>query len=289
MEEKIKFTIGSSESTSGKSSQSSKNAVQHKKDGRDGIGAIMAILLVVLLLSSLVSVYYLNSATAQITNEINDMKENQRPAVLQLTEIVDSSCKECFDIGRITSALTNLKGTANITGTRSVEFSSTEGKQLVAQYSLDKIPAVLIKGEINKTNVASLWQNAGGRSVKDSIVIEAVPPYKEVSTGQTRGLVDFIMLTDKSCSNCYNVTNHKQILAQFGVFIKSENTFDVNSTQGQTLVNQYNITKVPTMLLSPEASAYLTLKQVWVQVGTIEKDGWFVFRAAEAMGNFTTV
>ena len=65
-------------------------------------------------------------------------------------------------------------------------------------------------------------------------------------------------------------------------------TFSVNDSplsgqEGKNLVGKYNIKKVPTVLLSPEASAYEALSQVWERVGTVESDGVFVFREMEAI------
>jgi len=67
----------------------------------------------------------------------------------------------------------------------------------------------------------------------------------------------------------------------------SEDTYDISSPQGKDLIAKYNITKAPTLLISPEAKAYDTLTQVWTEVGTVESDGWYVFRATEQMGNYT--
>ncbi|MBU4246431.1 MAG: hypothetical protein ABIF85_06910 [Nanoarchaeota archaeon] len=46
---------------------------------------------------------------------------------------------------------------------------------------------------------------------------------------------------------------------------------------------KYNITIVPAMVLSFEASAYSRLSPVWGR-GSIEKDGTYVFRAANLAG-----
>ena len=41
---------------------------------------------------------------------------------------------------------------------------------------------------------------------------------------------------------------------------------------------KYNITLVPTIILSSNAKDYSSLNQAWSQVGSIETDGTFVFR-----------
>ena len=47
------------------------------------------------------------------------------------------------------------------------------------------------------------------------------PPYKDLTQNKIIGLVDLTMLTDDSCSNCYDVNTNKQILAGFGMKIIS--------------------------------------------------------------------
>jgi len=47
---------------------------------------------------------------------------------------------------------------------------------------------------------------------------------------------------------------------------------------------KYNITKVPALLVSPDAKYYQNLNTAWAEVGTIAPDGWYIFRSTEVMG-----
>jgi len=49
------------------------------------------------------------------------------------------------------------------------------------------------------------------------------------------------------------------------------------------LITKYKIISVPTVLMSPEADQYTNLKGVWKNVGTIESDGWYVFREMQQL------
>jgi hypothetical protein len=64
----------------------------------------------------------------------------------------------------------------------------------------------------------------------------------------------------------------------FGLYITNKSTYNITSVQGKAFVQKYNITAVPTVLLSPGAADYVNLASDWTQMGTVEKDGWFVFR-----------
>ena len=76
----------------------------------------------------------------------------------------------------------------------------------------------------------------------------------------------------------------------FGIVLDEEKTLDISSAEGKNLVSKYKIEKIPATVISLDADAYPALKQVWIDprqgVGTIESDGWYVFRATEAMGTW---
>ena len=65
--------------------------------------------------------------------------------------------------------------------------------------------------------------------------------------------------------------------------IRSERTVDALSGEGQGLISKYKITRVPTILTSPESDQYTNLKNVWKNVGTVESDGWYVFREMQQL------
>ena len=50
------------------------------------------------------------------------------------------------------------------------------------------------------------------------------------------------------------------------------------------MTNRYKITKLPTILLSPDVAQYTNLQKIWNGVGTIEQDGWYVFREMQQLG-----
>lgn len=241
----------------------------------------------IFLLLSVIQSYYLNSYNTEIFKKVGEAKENLRPASLQLVKIADSSCTDCFNIDLITNAMKTLN--VNITNSKTLDFSSAEAKQLINQYNIKVVPALIVSGETTKSTIQSYWPQLNGKELDGIVYIQSFPPYRNLTSGNVEGLVNLITLTDNSCNTCYNVSVQKQILQGFGLGIKSESTYDINSSAGEGLLNKYNITKVPTILLSPETKVYSSLVQAWSQVGTIEKDGWFVFRATEAMGAYKDI
>lgn len=110
------------------------------------------------------------------------------------------------------------------------------------------------------------------------------------STSNSTVLQDSIVLTllyDSSCEQCYDPTLHGQVLAGNGVKVNSTTRIvDVNTPEGADLVSKYNIDSVPTFLAPPElAKNYPSLiTQFLSQFGSVESDGWYVFRNNDAVG-----
>lgn len=210
-----------------------------------------------------------------------------REAVLgqvSITSIVDSSCTHCFDMGIVMDAF--RRAGVTITSQEELEYDTAEADGLIEKYGVQHIPALIISSDIRDYDaVNEIWDQLGAVEKKGSYVLHTnTSPYLDLATGEVAGLVRLVYLVDSSCSDCYDVSMHETILGRFGVAILNTTTYDINSTDGKALVDAYNITKVPTALLSPETSMYVGLIQAWPQVGSIENDGWYVFRELSALG-----
>lgn len=206
-----------------------------------------------------------------------------------LIMVVDSSCTECSTLNSFITSLQQVG--VQFASQQTVEYNSSEGKSLIASQNIQRIPALLMSKDILTYKAVQQYivQTNGterdGYYAYDSITA----PYLNLSTGKVDGLVSVIYLNDSSCANCYNVYGHKTILPRYGIRPVNETTYDVNSTVGSELVSRYNITGVPTIIVSPEGSAYPAFVQVWATVGNVAPDGWFVFRNVGAMGNYTNI
>lgn len=251
------------------------------------VKTIMVALISVLILIYIFNIINISQIKIEKSRELATSEEETRSANLQLTKIIDSSCTNCFDIEEVVDFIE--ENNVKITKTESLEFASIEAKSLIKKFDIQKVPALLVSGEVNKPSIADLWIQVNGKELKGNIYIESIPPYRNVTSGGIEGLVNLTMITDNSCSKCYNVSIHKLILLRFGISVVSESNYDISSTEGKQLLNKYNITKVPTIILSKEASVYPTFVQVWLSVGTIESDDQFVFRNVEEMGNYTNL
>ena len=169
-----------------------------------------------------------------------------------------------------------------------LDYQTSKGKEFAASQGIERVPALLVSSEIGAyPEVAQQLAGAGFTQDDDAYLFQApVPVYRDVADDKIVGLVDLIMLTDDSCSECYDVSVNKQILQRFGLVINNENTHDISSEEGKSLKEKYSVERVPIIILSPDASAYPSLMQAWKSVGSIEDDTWLVMRRPELIGTY---
>jgi len=222
---------------------------------------------------------------AGIKQKIAAATEAARPAELEVTIITDSSCEECFDI---TDSIRSLKSqNVKILTEQTVDWKSEEGQRLIQELGIEQVPNLVISGELNKDQtVQSLLSRAG--VIQDNVffLAKVPPPYVDIQSGEVKGIFEVVLLIDKSCGECYDTANHKVALKNLGMTVSSERTVDISSAEGRKLLTQYQITAVPTLLLTGDLGEYAALAQVWPQVGTIEEDGTYVFRQVKIMGTY---
>lgn len=205
--------------------------------------------------------------------------------LVKVTHLV-ADCEQCTDVSRITQQLSNA-GIA-IQEEETLPASSPEGKKIIQQFNITKVPTLLFSEDmLLYPDVAAVWETVGTVEQGKAIMREVPPPYLELDTGKIKGLVEITKIVDEECQECYNISNHETILQQsFNVHFVKEETIAAGSARGRRLLREYNLTKVPTMLLSEEAQDYPGLISAWEEVGTIEEDGTLVLRNIQLIGTY---
>lgn len=213
---------------------------------------------------------------ALLNKKIAETKEAERPADIDIVILQESNCQDCSDLSPLIEAI--KKENVKINSEETVEIASSAGLELVNKYKITKVPTLIISGEIEKeANLKAMWPQLG--EVKDNtfILTQVGAPYVLTSSGDVVGRVELIMLTDNSCRECYNVTQHEAILQRLGLK-SSKQIIDISSSRGKELVDKYNIKLLPTIILIGDVEVYSSIKSVWSKVGTVEDDGTYVFR-----------
>jgi len=169
---------------------------------------------------------------------------------------------------------------------KTFQASSVEAQVLIEKYDIVKIPTLIFsKDALEYDTVSQVWDKVGSQEEDGTLVLRYVnPPYRNVSTGLVEGLVDLTYIADETCSTCYDPKLLKELFEQsFGMKFSKDESVDVSSTKGGYLQRKYNITIVPTIILSKEASVYESVAQAWQQIGSTEKDGSLVLRDVEKL------
>lgn len=341
---------------------------------------IIHILSIVIVILFIINLFFVTSLTSSLKQKFIESEELAKPAKLELT-VINADCDNCFDINTIVSTIK----AENVNITNEQTLSADNAQELIAQYNIKKLPTVIVKGELNKTNLKSTltatndaliftnqtppyfdtesnkvkglvvatiinpencenctsvevivdslkqsniaitrvitlnesqaqdlietynilklpslilssdaleyniikenWPAVGTEESDGNLILRNInPPYKNLATGKIDGLVTLTFVNDSLCTDCYDVTSHKTIINNYGVVIVNERTVDVNTPAGQALVQSYNITLVPTIVLSSDVKLYTGFASVLLQVGEEAENGDLVFTAVQLMG-----
>ena len=211
-----------------------------------------------------------------------DLNSGEVKGIVNLKEIFDSSCKDCANPSNIQKQLERLN--VKIGNYEKIDYLSTEGQEIIKKNNINFLPVIFIS-----KNIEEYWWTFN--NLKDFLIAsgeyyffkEPIAPYKEISTGKIKGKVNITYITNKSCEDCFNVTQLKDVFGGTGIYIFSERYVDVNNAEGKNLLEIYNITAIPTVVLSSEINDYTSIKDVLEQVGTFEKDNNYVFRKLDIL------
>lgn len=231
-------------------------------------------------------------STAVAKDKVAAAEESARPANISFITIKDSSCADCAGLEPYTN--TFKKKNIKVTDERTVEAGSDEGKKLIADFGITRIPTLLMQGELTRSADLAKLLSFIGKIEKDTFVLTIpdpsapLAPYMDLATGKVKGRVGLILISDKSCKECPNAEVFKQAIAGAGVLNpENKGVPDVADAEGKKLVNRYKITSVPTFILTGEVGEYTALVKEWPKLGTVEKDGAYVFRELKIFQGMT--
>lgn len=251
-----------------------------------GLGGALIILIIVLLIMFGGKIKDKISGKNTASNANTNAATAKDAPKLRITVVTSKNCAEkCFDINIFLNAL-KQNGIEEI-GSEVINIEDKQGQDLVAKYKIEKVPTVLISGELNKNaQLAQAWP-ALGEIIDDVFIFrKLIPPYIEVASGNLRGNFSLIYLTDQACQKCYDVKLHDTALGNLGLITTDKKEVDISSAEGKDLIKKYAIAEVPTVLMSGDLSEYSGLQQIWPVVGKITDDGTYVFTKMDEMGSY---
>ncbi|MBI5465999.1 MAG: hypothetical protein HY974_01770 [Candidatus Kerfeldbacteria bacterium] len=220
-----------------------------------------------------------------VVARVRNQQESVRPARLKLTVVTDSSCLACTDPEPFVKALSEQRAELAV---RRLVPTTTEGKQYLAEQKLDRLPAVVVQGELtHHSELTDFLALAGWNKQGTSFTYLVPAPYREFASNKVRGEFKATYLAYPGCTSCYDVSSNTIPLQNLGVTVREDSTVSALSPEGQALVRRYNLRYLPTVLLEGDLDVYPQLQAVWPQVGTREADGTYVLRAGvKLMGTY---
>ena len=249
----------------------------NKKNKLDILLIAAAVLAVILI----INIFLTFNITQNLKSNLEAAKEAARPAKIQLTLIKNSKCNTCFDASAVVNYIKSQK--VELLSEKTFEFNSNEAKGLISKYKIEKIPSVLVTGELGKLNLQ------GFDKKEDAMVLSQLnPPYTDAISGKVRGLVSLKLLADPTCDKCDKLG---AILAQIGfagIKIAEQKNVSINSDEGKFLISKYKLDFVPTLILSEDAGEYSIIQQAWPRIGTKEKDAYVLRTVYPPFINLTT-
>ena len=265
--------------------------MQNEQKIRAAIGVVAALAIIALLYGSLsiqdasAKVQARNSALSNL-DAGGIAQPVTAPSEITITLITDSTKQNLLELAPLISQLGQIPE-IKIASQEKLEVGSAEAKELIEKYTIEKIPSVLLQGEAKESAALTQnWPQLGTIEADGTMVLRNIPPiYLETATGKIRGQtrVAFISVPDKN-----GVFDAEEVFTQilqnaFGVNPVEEETISYASPKGKALLSKYKLEKIPTVILSGDLNAYSGFPQAWLQGGTVEADGNYVFRNLEAI------
>lgn len=193
-----------------------------------------------------------------------------KKAQLTVTAITPPKCDGCLPSTAFAEAIRQMPN-VNVTE-KYLEYNSTEGKDLIEEYSLARLPAAIITGETEGLSLPGFQQKG-----KAYYFNETPAPYYSTKDKKVIGRVSITYITDSGCPLCFDMTQFGSQLKQAGISVISEQNVDLSAADALAMIEKYGIRKIPTMIMSPEALEYRIVAEAWPEVGTQAENGMLVF------------
>ncbi len=255
---------------------------KQKKVTSNRFDTLINIAFVIILILVITNLYLIRLRSEKIKEAQEILKEKQRPADLQVMKILAENCKDCYDINLALEELkkqnVNIVKEDEFIGIPEIEFISVSAVKLLDE--LDKLPALIITGEVNKSEqLIKFFETNGIIGENIAIFTNIKPPYLDLKNNKVVGRVSIINLVDSSCEKCTSLLNIPISLIELGVSIVSEKTYEYDSDLGQGLIVLNEVKRIPAILISEDIDYYVGIKEQLLNVGATKNNGYYALHA----------
>ncbi|MBI4447850.1 hypothetical protein HY643_02625 [Candidatus Woesearchaeota archaeon] len=247
------------------------NFLKNKNFNKEFYTKAYAVLGIILVAITLYNTFQISSLGNTFQQKLTETKEASKPAEIQLMTIQDSNCEDCFNILPIVESI--KKANVKLTKEESIELASQKAAEIIEKYRIEKIPTVIVTGELSKAKLANLEEKRGAL-----VFTQLTPPYTDAASKQVMGKVTATLLRDASCDKCVNMSTFLTQLKQVGVQIASEKIIEKKSAEAKELISKYTLKSLPTIIFSSDLKVYGEILNNWEQIGSVESDGSYIVR-----------
>lgn len=207
-----------------------------------------------------------------------DLKEKRFVGLVSITELVDSSCENCFDplqSNEMQLLLSNIK----VMEVKRIDVNSLEGKKLLEKHHLDFAPALVFSREVRDYNFFNQFAPLGSIESDGSFVIrKKCPPYRDLDSNQVRGLLSLTIIEPTQCWACRDAKDMLNFLnLRLGLRFFNISVIDANSSDALYLSEQYSVQYAPAALIQGDLMLYEGMQDTWPKIGRVFKDGVYAF------------
>ncbi len=235
-------------------------------------------LIAVIVVVSALNLILVTSKTQEISANLIKVKEDARPADIEITKLKDSSCADCFDVDKVLSDLKSKN--FNVLKEEETDPYSEKGKELVQKFGITKLPTLLVSGEIKKPNIENYfkgkWESKDLDGKTYAVYKDVLPPYVDYSTKEIVGKVLLTHIIDSSCDDCSDLSAVISYLKkEAGVVFSQEKTLEYKTPEAQSLISRFGVERVPALIISKNILDYPSAQEIWAGLGAVEKEGFF--------------
>lgn len=237
-----------------------------------------------------VGVFIAIIANSYILYSISQPSSNSSDKNLFVTVLTAPECEDCFDFAEMIDYYKEQGVTDG--QIEYVEYDSRAGKKLVNKFSVNTVPTVLVEGDIQQYSYLQELVGTLATVKEDTLVLNdgVQPPYLEIETGEKRGAFEVIYLSDTTCEDCYDVDLHRPVFDRLIMTADKETILDSADDEAVTLIEEYAITAIPTIILRGDLAVYKPFNDIWESAGTIEEDGTYILRQGVlSMGTYKSL